>query len=597
MGDPVFFGQTWVPASDNATTPIGSSTPHTITPPASMREGMFVVVFVTARNNTDPAVSNDGGQTWTSQTSNVNGSTIVGRLFTCVFNGTWSANPTFSTGSDANGVCLYMGVWSSCAGFDVSPTALDLASGTSKTLPTFDTGVNGALAVFIWGEPDDNVLSGQDAGWTGPNGSTGSLNDHVGNQGGSDIGLFVSVKSVTTAGASGSNVVALNTADVGAGYYFSLKPNTSPTVSVNTPSNGGTVSSTLPTFEFTGTDADGDPVRYRLQVASDSSFTTGAIDKGTPAGSQNSGGDITTSITIASQTVIVAIATSQDSNTNNIQLAGIARNSENFTKIEGYGGSGGSGQPVYAEAWYLANPSVGTYDAVADFNGSVNNNSITYYLLTGADASDVVNAYSGNSAGSGSNTAVSVTTDAGNCLIIAGMACEGTISGVDSPAVEDASYTDQSYENTSVASLDGGSSAATETINFNNASNPQAYVIVAINKAAGGGSILIDVISGTDTGFANTVTPADTDPFNSGEKADYDMQSGDELTDTNTYYLRVAAEDPTGSEEYGAWSSTISFTVSVAATAIKKVSSVAYASIKKISGVAIASIKKISGLA
>jgi hypothetical protein len=221
-----YFGQTWIPATDNATTPLGSATPHAITPPGSMTSGQVVLVFVTARNNTDPAVSNAGGQTWTSQTANTNGTTIIGRLFSCVFNGTWSTNPSFSTGSTTDGVCLWMGVFDGVHStvFDVSPVALDLASASAKTLTGFNTGVDGAWACFIWGEPDDNALSGQDTGWTGFNGSTGSLNDHVGNQGGNDIGLFLSKKTQATAGATGNNTILLTTSDVGAGYYFSLKP-------------------------------------------------------------------------------------------------------------------------------------------------------------------------------------------------------------------------------------------------------------------------------------------------------------------------------------------------------------------------------------
>lgn len=71
---------------------------------------------------------------------------------------------------------------------------------------------------------------------------------------------------------------------------------------------------------------------------------------------------------------------------------------------------------------------------------------------------------------------------------------------------------------------------------------------------------LLNKISNTDAGFANTVTPADTDPFTSGEMADYDVQAGDALS-TGTYYWRVRGLDPTGTNTYGAWSSTRSFEV------------------------------------
>jgi hypothetical protein len=75
---------------------------------------------------------------------------------------------------------------------------------------------------------------------------------------------------------------------------------------------------------------------------------------------------------------------------------------------------------------------------------------------------------------------------------------------------------------------------------------------------------LLDKTSGTDAGFANTVTPADTDPFNSGEKVGYTVQAGDEL-DNGTYYWRARATDPAGSAAYGDWAAARTFTVSASA--------------------------------
>jgi len=72
--------------------------------------------------------------------------------------------------------------------------------------------------------------------------------------------------------------------------------------------------------------------------------------------------------------------------------------------------------------------------------------------------------------------------------------------------------------------------------------------------------ILLDKVSGTDAGFANTVTPSDTDPFNQAEKADYDVQVADALDDA-TYDWRVRAKDPLGTDTYCDWSTARSFTV------------------------------------
>jgi hypothetical protein len=61
-----------------------------------------------------------------------------------------------------------------------------------------------------------------------------------------------------------------------------------------------------------------------------------------------------------------------------------------------------------------------------------------------------------------------------------------------------------------------------------------------------------------DPGFANVDTPADTSPFNSGDKVSYTVQ--DEL-EAGTYYWRVRAKDPTGTDTWSDWSATQTFEI------------------------------------
>ena len=63
-----------------------------------------------------------------------------------------------------------------------------------------------------------------------------------------------------------------------------------------------------------------------------------------------------------------------------------------------------------------------------------------------------------------------------------------------------------------------------------------------------------------DSGFANPDNGGDTDPFTSGDNIQFTVQAGDALA-TGTYYWRVRGIDPSGSNAFGAWSSTRSFTV------------------------------------
>lgn len=74
------------------------------------------------------------------------------------------------------------------------------------------------------------------------------------------------------------------------------------------------------------------------------------------------------------------------------------------------------------------------------------------------------------------------------------------------------------------------------------------------------GRVIVDF---TASGFVNPDNGSDTHPFNSGENIQYTVQAGDALA-VDTYHWRVRAKDPSGSNTYGAWSSTRSFDVTSA---------------------------------
>ncbi|OQA82213.1 MAG: tRNA(Glu)-specific nuclease WapA precursor [Microgenomates group bacterium ADurb.Bin238] len=69
--------------------------------------------------------------------------------------------------------------------------------------------------------------------------------------------------------------------------------------------------------------------------------------------------------------------------------------------------------------------------------------------------------------------------------------------------------------------------------------------------------------SGTDSGFANITTPADTAPFNEGDTISFTFPT---LTSGTTYFYRVRAIDPSGTNSYGDWSTTKSFTINTSLT-------------------------------
>jgi hypothetical protein len=69
----------------------------------------------------------------------------------------------------------------------------------------------------------------------------------------------------------------------------------------------------------------------------------------------------------------------------------------------------------------------------------------------------------------------------------------------------------------------------------------------------------LDVVSGTDSGF--TGTPDSTDPFTSAQQVTFTVQSGDELYAGQTYYWRVRGIDPAGTNVYGDWTTARQFVV------------------------------------
>jgi hypothetical protein len=73
-------------------------------------------------------------------------------------------------------------------------------------------------------------------------------------------------------------------------------------------------------------------------------------------------------------------------------------------------------------------------------------------------------------------------------------------------------------------------------------------------------STFINQVSTINSGFADITHGSDTHPFPSGDQIGYTVQTGDALANGN-YYWRVAAIDPSGTNIYGAWTTTRSFTV------------------------------------
>ena len=149
-------------------------------------------------------------------------------------------------------------------------------------------------------------------------------------------------------------------------------------------------------------------------------------------------------------------------------------------------------------------------------------------------------AYATNSAGTGYGSASSFTTTANTPPTVALNTPTDTATGVST--TPDLVFT--------------GTDANSDTIEY----NVQVDTVNTFNSS--GGNPLLNKLSVTpDATFTDVTNGAHTHPFPSAEQVKYTVQAGNTLTGSTTYYWRVAATDPAGSNIYGAWSATWSFTV------------------------------------
>ena len=152
-----------------------TTNPTVVTPPGGMLAGDLVLMIAQSRDSTATiAISNTGGQTWTSETQ-VNQTNCRIRLFWCRFNGTWSANPSVSFGNTNQHIVVMhvfrpsntSSVWQVDVA-QVSSTYAAPASPFTVTIPGITTITDGALVFAAWASSDNNTWGSLTAGWSTP---------------------------------------------------------------------------------------------------------------------------------------------------------------------------------------------------------------------------------------------------------------------------------------------------------------------------------------------------------------------------------------------------------------------------------------------
>ena len=310
------------------------------------------------------------------------------------------------------------------------------------------------------------------------------------------------------------SVRAYATNSGGTGYgstvTFTTLANQPPTVSLTAEPD---TSSQNPVLEFTGTDPEGNDIRYNVQVDTVSTFDSQSSIVTLASYSETNGTGSYGSLP-AGQSFIPS------------QTANISTASMLLSKDSGSTGT------VYAAIY----SHTGTYGA---------NTSTPNTRLASSDT-------------------VSLTNITTSLSLI-----EFTFSGANQIQLQSGTPYFLIIENGGVTgTLRIGRDATSPTHGgtevFSNLSNPYDWTSFDYDDPfyikAGSAAPIISKISGTDPGFLNTVNGADTDPFTSGQMVSYTVQAGDALA-LGTYYWRVRAKDAvTG--EWGEWSTTDEFVIS-----------------------------------
>lgn len=199
---PHYYGSASTPA-DGSGTGTGVADPTAVTPPSGMVANTDLVYMIGHQRATGAAlaVSATGGQTWTTHTA-VGITNVTARVFTCVYNGTWSTDPSVDfSATTCNSVQMH--VFRAPAGYAWSVNQA-LAETQDAATPFANpgqttTGTAPTVSLVGWFTPDDNAWSATTgAGWE----TTGTAQYR--NQSGSDQSSSYAHYIQAVGGATGS---------------------------------------------------------------------------------------------------------------------------------------------------------------------------------------------------------------------------------------------------------------------------------------------------------------------------------------------------------------------------------------------------------
>jgi hypothetical protein len=490
------------PAGVSASANVATYTAASIGTAAPNR--IVVVVVASERASTPIASCTIDGNAMTAGTAG-NFGAVYARCFYLLYPTGTTANiaVTFTTNSPTstqNHIAVYTvtdGVFSSSGG----DGSTDMDATDPLTTGSTTIGTGGGMIAVAGGASDTTAKS-----WTN---LTEDLDVDAGAL------RFTTATSITAGTATRTCQSTLSLED-GALAWMIFADNAEPTVVLNSPADTASTGDLTPTLNFTGTDADSDSVEYEVQIHTDNTFSTQIASDDFNRADGGLGGNWTN-------------YSGGGFGTPTITSNAVNSGADNFDAPAYWSGAGTFTDDQYSQATITF--------------GDTGGGSSYAGLILRAGATSWIQVQ--RNPATGWTEAYDVTSTGGSYAFL----------GSENAPIADGSVVRAEVIGDQVYVYDDGVLILQKTTTLTTGKPgilPNDDTDIIDNWSAGNISPLIDALSSTDAGFTAG------HPFASAAAIDYTVQS--DLTDTTTYYWRVRAIDPAGSNTWGAWATTISFT-------------------------------------
>jgi cellulose synthase/poly-beta-1,6-N-acetylglucosamine synthase-like glycosyltransferase/transposase-like protein len=317
-----------------------------------------------------------------------------------------------------------------------------------------------------------------------------------------------------------------------------------PTVTLSSPSNGGSTASTKPTFGFAGTVADSGNLEYDLNLINSTPVAVDSSSSGTVASSTTL--QWSHKINANNNTIlVVGIALRNGIAVTNVTFGAQTFTFRKFSQVS---------TDARSEIWTLANPTVSTNNITVTTGSatSITAGAVAYTGVTGVG-------FIAGGGNPGTQTASKIIVmSGGNNVVLDAIATQTANTGLTPANATESARVIQVGASNALAMGDQQSNPAGNTMQWNMTSDYWDGTAIELVAAY---TIGFDRISTTNAGFSDVTHGADTHPFPSGDTINYTIQSAEQLP-TGTYTWKVRAIEPAGTNLYGSWSSGWTVTVS-----------------------------------